>query len=303
MKKFDSSLVCCYLYPITKYGYPPEAVNTLNHIEEMSNLGFSSIELEGIREQHLLQIYKLRFEIKKKLTALQLEVPYFCIVLPGLSSADPVEREKNLALFEKGCEIAQIIGAKGVLDNAPLPPYQFPKDIPVVRHYDEKVLQAAQFPQHLDWNKYWDELTATMRTACQIANAKGLTYQMHPCLGVLSATTDAFLYFLDAVKADNLRFNLDTANQFLVKDNLALSLLRLKDRIDYIHVSDNRGLTVEHLSIGDGEIHWDSFFETIDKINYKGFFGLDIGGDESGVSNLDQAYKTSATYIENRIIT
>ncbi|WP_372934412.1 sugar phosphate isomerase/epimerase family protein [Mariniphaga sediminis] len=302
MRKFDSSLVCCYLYPITKYGYPPAAENTLAHIEEMLNLGFSSIELEGIREQHLLQVYNLRFDIKKKLAAHQLEVPYFCAVLPGLSSADAVERKKNLELFEKGCEIARLIGAKGVLDNAPLPPYQFPKDIPVVRHYDEKVLQSAQFPQHLNWSKYWDELTDTIKTACQIAAAKGLTFQMHPCLGVLSATTDAFLYFSDAVKADNLRFNLDTANQFFVKDNLALSLLRLKDRIDYIHVSDNRGLKVEHLPIGNGEIHWDSFFETIDKMNYKGYFGLDIGGDESNISDLDQAYKTSAAYIEKRTI-
>ncbi len=29
---------------------------------------------------------------------------------------------------------------EGVLDNAPLPPYQFPAGIPVVRHYDEEVL-------------------------------------------------------------------------------------------------------------------------------------------------------------------
>jgi sugar phosphate isomerase/epimerase len=301
MKKFDKSLVCCYLYPITKYGYPPEAENTLAYIEEMSDLGFTSIELEGIREQHLLKVYNMRHEIKNKLSDNKLNVPYFCAVLPGLSSANASEREKNLVLFEKGCEVAQLIGAKGILDNAPLPPYQFPKDIPVVRHYEEKVLQSAQFPQHLNWDLYWDQLTDTIRTACQIAASKGLTYQMHPCLGVLSATTDAYLYFADAVKADNLRFNLDTANQFVVKDNLSLSLLRLKDRIDYIHISDNRGLKVEHLPIGEGEIHWDSFFETIEKINYKGHFGLDIGGDESNVSNLDLAYITSANFIEDKI--
>jgi sugar phosphate isomerase/epimerase len=265
----------------------------------MNDLGFSSIELEGIREQHLLEVYKIRFEIKEKLNELNIEVPYFCIVLPGLSSADAVEREKNLKLFELGCEVAQVIGAKGVLDNAPLPPYQFPKDIPVVRHYTEEVLQAAQFPPHLNWNNYWNDLTATIRTACQIADAKSLTYNMHPCLGVLSATTDAYLYFADAVNEDNLRFNLDTANQFFAKDNLALSLIRLKDKIDYIHISDNRGNKVEHLAIGEGNIHWNGFFETINKINFNGHFGLDIGGDESDIENLDTAYKSSASFIEN----
>lgn len=299
IKKIDSSLVCCYLYPITKYGYPPDGSNTLKYIEEMNDLGFSSIELEGIREQHLLEVYKIRFEIKEKLNELNIEVPYFCIVLPGLSSADGTEREKNLKLFELGCEVAQVLGAKGVLDNAPLPPYQFPKDIPVVRHYNEKILQTAQFPPQLNWNSYWADLTATIRTACQIANAKGLTYNMHPCLGVLAATTDAYLYFADAVNEDNLRFNLDTANQFFLKDNLALSLIRLKDKIDYIHISDNRGNKVEHLAIGEGIIHWNSFFETVDKISFKGHFGLDIGGSESDIENLDAAYKSSASFIEN----
>ncbi|MBT3384802.1 MAG: sugar phosphate isomerase/epimerase [Prolixibacteraceae bacterium] len=298
MNKFHSSLVCCYLYPITKYGYPPKAENTIKYIEEMYDLGFSSIELEGIREQHLLEVYKIRFEIKDKLAELKMNVPYFCAVLPGLSSSDSVVRNKNLKLFEKGCEIAHCIGAKGILDNAPLPPYQFPKDIPIVRHYNEKVLQTAQFPSHLNWNKYWTDLTETIRTACEIANSKRLTYQMHPCLGVLSATTDAFLYFADTVKAENLRFNLDTANQFVVKDNLALSLIRLKDKIDYIHVSDNRGIKVEHLPIGKGNIHWDSFFEIVDKINFKGHFGLDIGGAESDVKDLDSAYRNSADFIE-----
>ncbi len=34
-----------------------------------------------------------------------------------------------------------------------------------------------------------------------------------------------------------------------MKDNLALSLHRLKDHIDYIHISDNRGQKVEHLNV------------------------------------------------------
>ena len=50
-------------------------------------------------------------------------------------------------LFEKGCSMAAFLGAEGVLDNAPLPPYQFPNDIPVVRHYEERVLLSAQFPK------------------------------------------------------------------------------------------------------------------------------------------------------------
>jgi sugar phosphate isomerase/epimerase len=294
----DNSIVCAFLYIITKYGYPPPAEKSLEYLQEMKNLGFQNVELEGIRAEHLSEMYSKRDEIKHKADELGLEIPYYCTVLPGLASDDPKERERNLELFTRGCDTAVALGAKGVLDNAPLPPYQFPKDIPVVRHYDEDVLLTASFPKDLNWNHYWQEMVATFQDACDIAADRGLTYQMHPCLGVLSATTDAFLYFHDAVGRDNLRFNLDTANQFVMKDNLFLSLRRLKDHIDYIHLSDNRGNRVEHLAPGEGMIHWPLFFETLDAIGYKGHIGLDIGGDESGVQDIDSAYQQAAQWLK-----
>jgi sugar phosphate isomerase/epimerase len=264
----------------------------------MHALGFQSIELEGIRKEHLMLIYEKKEEIKNKIDHLNLNIPFFCVVLPGLSSADRKERQENLELFKKGCEIAETLGSKAVLDNAPLPPYRFPQNIPVVRHYDDETLTMANLPDNLNWSYYWDQLIDTYRTACDIAADYNLTYQMHPCLGVLSSTTDGFLQFFDAVKRDNLRFNLDTANQFMMKDNLFLSLHRLKDHIDYIHLSDNRGYKVEHLQPEKGAIRWDIFFETLEKINYKGYIGLDIGGAESDIDDLDAAYQNTRKWLQ-----
>jgi len=294
-------ITCAYLYTISKYGYPPAAEKTLKYLEEFKALGFTSVELEGIRAEHLISVFDMRHQISQKLKELELKVTYFCAVLPGLSSPDEKKRMNNLVLFKKGCKIAAELGAKGILDNAPLPPYKFPADIPVVRHYHEDVVLAAKFPEGLKWDHYWEQLTETYREACDIAAEYNLTYQMHPALGVLSSTTDAFLYFHDAVGRDNLRFNFDTANQYFLKDNLQLSLHRLKDYIDYIHISDNGGSRVEHLPIGEGVIRWDAFFDTLHKIGFKGHFGIDIGGAESGVKDLDKAYKDAATYIQEKI--
>ena len=207
-------------------------------------------------------------------------------------------RDKNLELFDIGCETASLLGAKGVLDNTPLPPYKFPENLPVVRHYDENVLLNARLPLNLNWRIYWENLISTYRQACDIAAEKKLTYQMHTCLGVLSATTDAYLYFFDAVKRDNLRFNLDTANQFMMKDNLILSLIRLADHIDYVHISDNRGTKMEHLFPGDGDINWELFLETLDRIRFKGFLGIDVGGDETGIEDIEKSYHRAATWLE-----
>lgn len=295
--KISDQIVCAFLYTITKYGYPPKASDTLMFIDEMVDLGFSSIELEGIREEHLLEVYGLREEIAKKIKDENLSVPYFCGVLPALASVDEKIRNEQLELFEKACEIAAELGSIGILDNAPLPPFQFPEDIPIVRHYDEDVLNATYLPKDMSWSKYWDQLVDTFRTACTIAKGYNLNYVMHPAVGVLSSTTDGFLHFHDAVKMDNLRFNLDTANQFVMKENLSLAMRRLKDHVDYIHVSDNGGLKVEHLAIGKGEIRWDVFFETLDVIDFKGHIGIDIGGSESGVEDLDSAYIDAAAYV------
>lgn len=302
-KKYTESITCCYLYIISQYGYPPPAAGTTGYLQQMHDMGFASVELEGIREEHVLEMHAQRHAIKEKIDQLSLKVPYYCAVLPGLGSADAEERKANLRLFRKGCETAVAFGSLGILDNAPLPPYQFPADIPVVRHYEEEVVLSAGLPVDLDWKNYWKGLTDTYREACDIAAGFGLTYQMHPAAGVLSATTDAFLYFAQAVDRKNLRFNLDTANQFFLKDNLVLSLLRLADHIDYIHLSDNRGAHVEHIVPGDGSIRWDLFFDTLSKIKFKGHIGIDVGGDESDIGNIDTAYARSASWLSEKIKT
>jgi sugar phosphate isomerase/epimerase len=239
----------------------------------------------------------MKNQIRDRAEALHLNIPVFCIVLPGLSSPDPGEREANLMLFEKGCEIARVLVSRAVLDNAPLPPWQFPKENPITRHFDEEIIAGASLPPDLNWNKYWDRLASTYREACQLAASRQMDFHLHPCLGALVATTDAYLNFARAVNHDALKFNMDTANQFFLKDNLLVSLKRLEGHIDYIHLSDIRGFRMEYLVPGKGNIPWEAFFETLDKLNYKGRFGLDIGGAESDIGDYDVAYRMAAAWI------
>jgi len=300
MERFHEDIVACYLYTITKHGYPPVATDAPLHLDEFSKLGYTSIELEGIRQEHLNGIYTQRHALREKADVLGLKVPVYCTVLPGLCSADEKEREENLEQFAKGCEIAVALGSGAVLDNAPIPPWQFPEGIPVTRHYDDEVLSAASIPGDLKWDVYWEALVETFRQVCDIAASHKLTYQLHPCHGALVNSTDAYILFAESVKRDNLKFNLDTANQYFLKDNLFLSLLRLHDHIDYIHISDNRGSKVEHLAVGDGSIHWERFFETLDRVGYKGMFGIDVGGAESDVPDLDGAYRNAAECLQDK---
>lgn len=301
MINYSERMCCAYLYIISRYGYPPPVQDTVQHIGEIAALGFRHIELEGIGGENIEYLYHHRDAIVGALTRHGCSVPVLCLVLPQLGSADGAERSAGLQLFEKGCATARALGADGVLDNGPLLPLSYPANMPVMRHYTDKLLGHLVPSRALDWPAYWDGLTATFREACRIAARYGLIYHLHPCEGCLTGSTDAFVNFSDAVGAPNLYFNLDTANQFFMKENLPLSVLRLADKISYIHLSDNSGMQVEHQAPGDGHIYWDGFFSTLQRIGYKGRFAIDVGGEESHINNIELAYKRSADWLDQQI--
>jgi hypothetical protein len=105
-----------------------------------------------------------------------------------------------------------------------------------------------------------------------------------------------FLVLQQAVGRRNLKFNLDTANQFCQKENLVLSLARLSKDIRYIHVSDNHGERPEHLEIGRGKIPWREFFSEVKRMGYKGRFGIDI--ECPGGRNAEAIYMRNARKLE-----
>lgn len=301
--RFSDKITCAYLYPITQYGYPPDIRDTISHIVEMSALGFRSLELEGIGETNIRYLYQNHQPIVDKLGELDCKVPILCLVLPQLASVDNAKRAHSLELFEMGCEVAQQLGAHGVLDNGPLLPLQYPADAPIQRHYSEEHLLALDLPQDFSWNTYWDNLVNTYREACKIAERFGLAYHLHPCEGSLTTGTDSFLNLSNAVQCTNLLFNLDTANQFYFKDNLALSVQRTFSHLSYIHISDNRGHHVEHLVPGEGAIYWEGFFRALKGERYKGNFAIDVGGAETGIKDLRSAYIRSAEWLEQQLET
>lgn len=64
-ERFDPWIVACYLYPITRYGYPPPAEHTERYVQELHALGFQSIELEGIHAQHLSHMHAISDDARR----------------------------------------------------------------------------------------------------------------------------------------------------------------------------------------------------------------------------------------------
>lgn len=300
-KSFNKHITCAFLYSITRYGYPPEAKKMSKYIHEMADLGFRSVEIEGIGEEHLKTVYRDRHEIKKTLEEREVQLPVFCTVLPGLASPYAETARKNLELFRMGCELTAFFGAKGVLDNGPLVPYEFPENMPIHRHYSPEVLPSVSLAATLSWEAYRDFLIKQMDAACEVAAGFGLNYYLHPCLGSLTDTTDSYLLLKKQVNRPNLKFNFDTANLYYMRENLSLGLLKLGKELDYIHLSDNSGLRIEHQPLGNGHIDWNLFFKTLKQIGFTGQLSIDVGGDESHIANIDEAYLQTAYSLEEKI--
>ncbi|NMB83617.1 MAG: hypothetical protein GYA14_17555, partial [Ignavibacteria bacterium] len=105
----DSKIVCCYLLPITKYGYPPKAENTLDYIKEMYSLGFSSVEIEGIRETHLTKVFEMRFEIKKMIDGWRYS-DAFSAITEKLNSKDKLSDAEKKALYINLAVVLKMLG-------------------------------------------------------------------------------------------------------------------------------------------------------------------------------------------------
>ncbi len=128
-------ITCAFLYSITRYGYPPAADRMIDYIREMAELGFRSVELEGIGGEHLQAVANRSTEIRNALDDHGLSLAVFCTVLPRLGSVHAEQRTQALDLFRLGCETAVALGAPAVLDGM---------------HLSKRCNEPATSPQNTD---------------------------------------------------------------------------------------------------------------------------------------------------------
>jgi len=70
--------------------------------------------------------------------------------------------------------------------------------------------------------------------------------------------------------------------------------------VDYIHLSDNGGTKLEHVVPGNGAIRWNSFFEELALTGFDGLIGIDVGGAESNIGEIEKAYCETAQWLTER---
>jgi sugar phosphate isomerase/epimerase len=285
---------CCWLYAITKYGYPPSIPDTFKVLGEMKALGFEYVELEGVRRDNLLAVYEKRYELKKFCDGEGLKVINFCPVLPSSVSLNRKERRESWDLFKRGIEVAKLFDCYTIQGDSFTPPLKFRGDAP----YKESISYGKHFTVEIDpkfkWQRQWDAMVETFSFFTREAKKAGLKFCFEPRVGELVSNTDAILRMMDAVNDDNFGAVLDTAHLNAQKEILALSVEKLGKRIFFVHAADNDGKVNDHVAAGRGTVDWDGVFQGLKKHKFSGYLAIDVGM----VPDIDAQYRESFEFLK-----
>lgn len=281
--------ICCWLYAIDNYGFPPSLTDTFKALNEMKELGFEYAELEGVSGNNIDLIYNNRNKIKKHVSELGIKIANFVPVIPELREFDNSKRQYGRDMFEKGLETAITLDTEFIqLDSFPplmncLDGIQYDSDN--VTNFGSQ--WRYRLTPEFDWDRQWEVLVESIKWAAQKAKKVGLKLIIEPRVREIISNTDSMLRLIDAVDETNLGAILDTGHQYAQKEILPLSILKLNDRLMYLHLSDNDGTKNDHFVPGQGTIDWIGVFEALKRINFKGYAGLDIAKTNE---NLGKSY-------------
>lgn len=267
---------CCWMYAIGHYGYPPTIQNMLRAIGEMSDLGFSHIELEGFGEDNLGQVIGHTRVIKERLEDTGLKLSNFAVLLPETISLDQARQEKAFDLFQRGVETAAALGSPNVWIDSYAPPVEVKKGNLLTTELTFGTQMRIRVPDGFSWPRFWENFVGAVRRCTEIVKQHGMTLLVEPRVGEVTTNSEALIRLGEAVNDDHFGIIFDTAHQHAQKELLPLSVHKLGRLLRYVHVADNDSRDNRHFEMGNGNIDWDSVFHSLKQTGFDGFFAIDL---------------------------
>ena len=287
-------IVCCWMFAIGKYGFPPSLPNMLKAIPEMAGLGFEYVELEGVGVENLQAVIDNREQFRDVLHGAGVKLSNFAIILPEIISEDPAVAGPALAAFADGVRTAAYLGSPNVWVDSYFPPVEVVSGTLMTDAIVFGQQTRIRIPPGFNWPKFWEHYVRVMKRCTQIARENGVQLLVEPRVGELTSNSEALMRLLDAVGDDNLGVILDTAHQHAQKEMLPLSVEKLGRRIRYVHVADNDGLVNRHLAPGTGTIDWEEVFLALKRQGFDGYYAVDL----EQLPDLEQCFLRGKQFLE-----
>ncbi|MCJ7773526.1 MAG: sugar phosphate isomerase/epimerase [Desulfobacterales bacterium] len=272
-------ITCCWMYAIDKYGYPPSIKNMLTAIREMAGMGFEYVELEGFGYENLQQVINSASEIKSICMDEGLKVSNFAVLLPDMISMDPDVQQSAFDMFKRGVDAAAIIGSPYVWIDSFAPPVEVTNGNLLTNELIFGKQIHIRIPATFSWKLFWDNFVNSVIRCTEIVKSNGMSLLIEPRVGEVTPNSDALIRLGEAVNDEHFGVIFDTAHLHAQKELLPLSVHKLGKLLRYVHVADNDGRDNRHFLMGNGNIDWDSVFESLKQIGFNGFFAVDLEKD------------------------
>jgi len=281
-------VTCGFTVPITLYGLPPKLESLIKVMKEISEAGFSTMEMEIVAgecldyEENWQQVIDLSKE-------LNLEVVSIMAVTYDLFSLDKMKREKTLADLRKICKMTAEIGAKMSTNCFYLPPEMVPKERTSIYHGGPSV--AVDVPEGFKWSELRQIVIDQLRKASEIAGSNGLQFAMEMRAGDFISSVDGIISIFNECEVDNIGMVYDVAHAHAINEYLDLGIYKLGKYLKLVHLSDNDGTRPYHYQPGKGDIDFKNIIDTLKRNGYNGYVVIDI----SGIPNImEEAVKMKA---------
>ena len=97
-----------------------------------------------------------------------------------------------------------------------------------------------------------------------------------PEISYLGVTVEDLVKVLDKVKSPFLGFSLNVAHAHLLKGGFHPFLEVLGDKLGNVQISDNNGITDEHLPAGEGTVDFAGLIGELKRMNFQGTLSLAV---------------------------
>ncbi len=247
--------------------------------------GFDGVEIFGSRCHLYPDDYsdEVADEVRNLQKKYQLEIPMYtplALNLPlCICSPNEKEREYGVAYYQKAVRIASEIGCG-------------------------RLLVVADHPGYFSADKsVWSWLVGSMRKICSYAADKGVQVTIEPLTPMESpvvSTVDHCVRLLEDVDSPCLYAMMDIVPPTIVKEPISKYFSMLGDRLNYIHICNNDGVTDAHLRLDTGILPVTDVINVIQKHGYQGYVTTELYSEmyydpELMLSNTARYLKNAAS--------
>ncbi len=274
--------------------HPEEAIDIIG------SLGFEGIELIANSRRDVDEywtdatIARIRKQLDRNRLVLN-QFPFFQPVVEGLTSRDAEERKLSLEYFERGCRIAQKLGAPMVNIVAPWARELSARSAEYLPRYfmgDPKPGEKfhIDIAPGYDFDELWQLFTQTVKDCLDRAKAHGMKFSIENHTHTMMPVTDSFLRLWDSIRDPAFGCNLDCGWAMNQREYPPVAIYKLNKHLLNLHVRDIDATMREYVAIGQGVMDLKAIADAAKSIGFTGFLSLEQDGSREDMKQTCRRY-------------